>query len=135
MCIRDRCNTGGGRKHLLPYRNRAELRHRGWQGEYRTHAGEVFCEMCIRDRYRIQRQAKAVQNPKRPHAPQRCFRGCQRLRRRARGVSPDGNQIAFVRDNNIYLVKLLFGNSESQVCLLYTSSRNIRRPMNISETH
>ena len=29
--------------------------------------------------------------------------------------SPDGNQIAFVRDNNIYLVKLLFGNSESQV--------------------
>ena len=29
--------------------------------------------------------------------------------------SPDGNQIAFVRDNNIFLVKLLFGNSESQV--------------------
>lgn len=29
--------------------------------------------------------------------------------------SPDGFQIAFVRDNNIYLVKLLFGNSESQV--------------------
>ena len=29
--------------------------------------------------------------------------------------SPDGTQIAFVRDNNIYLVKLLFGNSESQV--------------------
>lgn len=29
--------------------------------------------------------------------------------------SPDGNQIAFVRNNNIYLVKLLFGNSESQV--------------------
>ena len=29
--------------------------------------------------------------------------------------SPDGNQIAFVRENNIYLVKLLFGNSESQV--------------------
>ena len=29
--------------------------------------------------------------------------------------SPDGNQIAFVRDNNIYLVKLLFCNSESQV--------------------
>ena len=29
--------------------------------------------------------------------------------------SPDGNQIAFVRKNNIYLVKLLFGNSESQV--------------------
>ncbi len=29
--------------------------------------------------------------------------------------SPDGNQIAFVRDNNIYLVKLLFNNSESQV--------------------
>ena len=29
--------------------------------------------------------------------------------------SPDGNQIAFVRDNNIHLVKLLFGNSESQV--------------------
>lgn len=29
--------------------------------------------------------------------------------------SPDGNQIAFVRDNNIYLVKLLFGKSESQV--------------------
>ena len=28
--------------------------------------------------------------------------------------SPDGNQIAFVRNNNIYLVKLLFGNSESQ---------------------
>ena len=33
----------------------------------------------------IQRQAKAVQNPKRPHAPQRRFRGCQCLRRRARG--------------------------------------------------
>lgn len=29
--------------------------------------------------------------------------------------SPDGNHIAFVRNNNIYLVKLLFGNSESQV--------------------
>ncbi len=29
--------------------------------------------------------------------------------------SPDGNQIAFVRENNIYLVKLLYGNSESQV--------------------
>ena len=29
--------------------------------------------------------------------------------------SPDGTQIAFVRNNNIYLVKLLFGNSESQV--------------------
>lgn len=29
--------------------------------------------------------------------------------------SPDGNMVAFVRDNNIYLVKLLYGNSESQV--------------------
>lgn len=29
--------------------------------------------------------------------------------------SPDGKQIAFVRDNNIFLVKLLYGNSESQV--------------------
>ena len=29
--------------------------------------------------------------------------------------SPDGQQIAFVRDNNIYLIKLLYGNSESQV--------------------
>lgn len=29
--------------------------------------------------------------------------------------SPDGKQVAFVRDNNIYLVKLLYGNSESQV--------------------
>ena len=29
--------------------------------------------------------------------------------------SPDGNQIAFVRDNTLFLVKLLFGNSESQV--------------------
>lgn len=29
--------------------------------------------------------------------------------------SPDGNLIAFVRDNNLFLVKLLFGNSESQV--------------------
>jgi dipeptidyl-peptidase 4 len=29
--------------------------------------------------------------------------------------SPDGNQIAFVRDNNIFLVKLLFNNAESQV--------------------
>lgn len=29
--------------------------------------------------------------------------------------SPDGNQIAFVRDNNIFLVKLLYNNSESQV--------------------
>lgn len=29
--------------------------------------------------------------------------------------SPDSNQIAFVRNNNIFLVKLLFGNSESQV--------------------
>ncbi len=29
--------------------------------------------------------------------------------------SPDGTQIAFVRDNNIYLVKLLFDNAESQV--------------------
>lgn len=29
--------------------------------------------------------------------------------------SPDGNLVAFVRENNIYLVKLLFGNSESQV--------------------
>ena len=29
--------------------------------------------------------------------------------------SPDGKQVAFVRDNNIYLVKLLYGNAESQV--------------------
>ena len=29
--------------------------------------------------------------------------------------SPDGTQIAFVRENNIYLVKLLYGNAESQV--------------------
>ena len=29
--------------------------------------------------------------------------------------SPDGTQVAFVRDNNIFLVKLLFGNTESQV--------------------
>lgn len=29
--------------------------------------------------------------------------------------SPDGRMIAFVRDNNLFLVKLLFGNSESQV--------------------
>ena len=29
--------------------------------------------------------------------------------------SPDGNLIAFVRDGNIFLVKLLFGNAESQV--------------------
>lgn len=29
--------------------------------------------------------------------------------------SPDGYQIAFVRDNNIFLVKLLYGNAESQV--------------------
>ncbi len=29
--------------------------------------------------------------------------------------SPDGTQVAFVRDNNIYLVKLLYNNAESQV--------------------
>ena len=29
--------------------------------------------------------------------------------------SPDGNLVAFVRDNNLFLVKLLFNNSESQV--------------------
>ena len=29
--------------------------------------------------------------------------------------SPDGNQIAFVRDNNIFLVKLLYDNTESQI--------------------
>lgn len=29
--------------------------------------------------------------------------------------SPDGKLVAFVRDNNIYLVKLLYGNAESQV--------------------
>ena len=29
--------------------------------------------------------------------------------------SPDGSMVAFVRDNNIFLVKRLFGNSESQV--------------------
>ena len=29
--------------------------------------------------------------------------------------SPDGNQIAFVRDNNIHLVKLLYDNAESEV--------------------
>lgn len=29
--------------------------------------------------------------------------------------SPDGNVIAFVRDGNLFLVKLLFGNAESQV--------------------
>lgn len=29
--------------------------------------------------------------------------------------SPDGNLVAFVRDNNIFLVKLLYGSSESQV--------------------
>ncbi|WP_036880557.1 S9 family peptidase [Xylanibacter oryzae] len=31
--------------------------------------------------------------------------------------SPDGNNIAFVRQNNIYLVKLLYDNSESQVTI------------------
>ena len=29
--------------------------------------------------------------------------------------SPDGNQIAFVRDNNLFLVKLLYNNAESQI--------------------
>ena len=29
--------------------------------------------------------------------------------------SPDGKMVAFVRDNNIFLVKLMFNNSESQV--------------------
>ncbi len=29
--------------------------------------------------------------------------------------SPDGNMVAFVRDNNLFLVKLLFNNAESQV--------------------
>ena len=29
--------------------------------------------------------------------------------------SPDGTMVAFVRDNNIFLVKLLYDNSESQV--------------------
>ena len=29
--------------------------------------------------------------------------------------SPDGNQVAFVRDNDIFLVKLLYNNAESQV--------------------
>ena len=29
--------------------------------------------------------------------------------------SPDGYQVAFIRDNNIFLVKLLYGNAESQV--------------------
>ena len=29
--------------------------------------------------------------------------------------SPDGLKVAFVRENNIYLIKLLYGNSESQV--------------------
>ena len=29
--------------------------------------------------------------------------------------SPDGNMVAFVRNNNIFLIKLLYGNSESQV--------------------
>ncbi len=29
--------------------------------------------------------------------------------------SPDGNLVAFVREGNLYLVKLLFGNAESQV--------------------
>lgn len=29
--------------------------------------------------------------------------------------SPDGTMIAFVRDNNIFLVKMLYGNSESQI--------------------
>lgn len=29
--------------------------------------------------------------------------------------SPDGNEVAFVRNNNIFLVKLLYDNSESQV--------------------
>ncbi|MGN0035738.1 MAG: S9 family peptidase [Bacteroidaceae bacterium] len=29
--------------------------------------------------------------------------------------SPDGQQVAFVRENNLYLVKLLYGNSESAV--------------------
>ncbi len=29
--------------------------------------------------------------------------------------SPDGTMIAFVRDNNLFLVKLMFGNAESQI--------------------
>lgn len=34
---------------------------------------------------------------------------------RAPLFSPDGEQIAFVRDNNIFLVKLLYNNAESQI--------------------
>ena len=34
---------------------------------------------------------------------------------RAPLFSPDGQQIAFVRDNNIFLVKLLYNNAESQL--------------------
>lgn len=29
--------------------------------------------------------------------------------------SPDGNQVAFMRDNNLFLVKLLYNNAESQI--------------------
>ena len=29
--------------------------------------------------------------------------------------SPDGNVVAFVRDNNLFVVKLLYGNAETQV--------------------
>ena len=42
--------------------------------------------------------------PLSPNGPQECPK-----------FSPDGNQVAFVRDGNIFLVKLLFGNAESQV--------------------
>ena len=38
-------------------------------------------------------------------------------------VLTDGNNIAFVRDNNIFLVKLLFDNSESQVPRTESSMR------------
>jgi len=40
--------------------------------------------------------------------------------------SPDGNMIAFVRNNNIFLVKLLYDNSESQV----TTDGEVNKVMN-----
>ena len=40
--------------------------------------------------------------------------------------SPDGTMVAFVRDNNLFLVKLLFGNAESQI----TTDGEFRRIIN-----
>lgn len=68
-----------------------------------THRTPIYRHSATSDYYIYNIRNKTL-TPLSANGPQECPK-----------FSPDGNMIAFVRDNNIFLIKLLFNNSESQI--------------------